>query len=98
MSNGSLTAMAVTVHRNPALSAGRETEARDEVLGSLSSLAVLVVALVLGTVFSDTVNDKALLLLFLTGPAEHLLLRRWRRRPEQPDGRGSEAHADVRSL
>ena len=79
VSSGSLTAMTVVVHRDPALSAGRGQETREEILGSATSLAALVLALVLGTVFPDTVNFKALLLLFLSGPAERLVKRRWAR-------------------
>lgn len=85
VSSGSLTALAVTIHRNPALSAGRSQETRDEVLGSAASLAALILALVLGTAFADTVNYWALLLLFLSGPAESLVKRRWARRTEPPE-------------
>ena len=98
LGTGSLTAMAITVHRNPALSAGRHAETRDEVLGSATSLGALLLALVLGTVFPESVNYKALLLLFLSGPVEHLIKRRWAARPEPPDLPSSEAHdvdADV---
>ncbi|GAB2572743.1 TMEM175 family protein [Microlunatus antarcticus] len=96
VSTGSLTALAVVVHRDPALSAGRDRETRDEVLGIGSSFAVLIVALVLGTTFADTVNYWALLLLFATGPVERLLRWRWSKRPERPDDRPPETDADVR--
>ncbi|MGI3783436.1 MAG: TMEM175 family protein [Janthinobacterium lividum] len=82
VSSGSLTALAVIVHRNPAHSAGRSRETRDEVLGSATSLGALVLALVLGTAFPDTVNFKALLLLFLSGLAEQLIKRRWSTGPD----------------
>jgi len=85
VSTGSLAAMAVVVHRNPALSAGRTRETRDGVLRSVSSFVALVVALVLGTVFVDTVNYWALLLLLVTGPFERLIKRRWAQHPEPLD-------------
>jgi uncharacterized membrane protein len=87
--SGSLTALAVSVHRNPALSAGRSQETRDEVLGSATSLGALVLALVLGTAFADTINYWALLLLFLSGPVEHVVKQRWAR-VAAPAGRPSE--------
>lgn len=95
VSSGSLTALAVSVHRDPALSAGRSRETRDEVLGSATSVAALVLALVLGTAFPESVNYKALLLLFLSGPAEHLIKRRWAQRPEPPE-QAADVDADVR--
>jgi uncharacterized membrane protein len=88
LSSGSLTALAVTVHRNPALSTDRVRETRDEILGVATSFGALIVALVLGTAFPDTVNFKALLLLLLSGPVEHLIKRRWARRPEVPSSDG----------
>ena len=75
--SGSLTALALTVHRNPTLSAGRSQETRDEVLGSATSFGALVLALVLGTVFWHTINYWALLLLFLSGAVESSVKRRW---------------------
>jgi uncharacterized membrane protein len=95
LSSGSLTALAVTIHRDAALSAGRTRETRDEVLGVATSLAALVVALVLGTVFPTTVNFKALLLLFLSGPVEALVRRRWATHPEPAD-EPRETTTDVR--
>ena len=95
VSSGSLTALAVTVHRDPALSAGRSRETRAEVLGSASSLAALVLALVLGTVFADTVNYWALLLLLATGPVERLIKRRWAKHPDPPD-QAQDRTPDVR--
>ena len=77
VSSGSLTAMAVTVHRNPDLSTGRVRETRDEVLGSVTSVGALLLALVLGAAFPQTINFRALLLLFLSGPVEALVKRRW---------------------
>jgi uncharacterized membrane protein len=85
VSSGSLTALSVVVHRNPALSVDRSRETRDEVLGSASSLVALVIALVLGTAFADTINYWALLLLFVTTPVEHLIKRRWAQHPEPAD-------------
>ena len=79
VSSGSLTALAVTVHRNPALSVGRSRETSDEVLGSGASLVALVLALVLGSLFSDSVNYFALLLLLLTGVVERVVRTRWAR-------------------
>lgn len=102
LSSGSLTALAVTIHRNPAVSAGRSRETRDEVLGVSTSLAALILALVLGSAFADTVNFKALLLLFLSGPAEQLIKRRWAKRPQRPeppepaDAEARTADVDVR--
>lgn len=84
VSSGSLTALAVVVHRNPALSAGRSQETREEVLGGASSLVALIIALVLGTVFVHTINYKALLLLFVTDPVERLIKRRWASRRDHP--------------
>ena len=95
LSSGSLTALAIAVHRNPALSAGREQETRDEVLGVATSFATLIAALVLGTVFPTTVNFKALLLLFLSGPVEALVRRRWAQHP-RPADETPDAAADVR--
>jgi len=95
VSSGSLAAMAVVVHRNPALSAGRSRETRDHVLGIVSSFVALVVALVLGTVFVDTVNYRALLLLFVTGPVERLIERRWSRRPGPTGTQAPAANGDV---
>jgi uncharacterized membrane protein len=77
VSSGSLTALAVTVHRNPALGVGRQRQTRDEILGGVTSVGALVLALVLGTAFPDTVNFKALFLLVLSGPVESLIKRRW---------------------
>jgi TMEM175 potassium channel family protein len=85
VSSGSLSLVATAVHRDPALSEGRSRESRDEVLGSVTALAALLVALVLGAVFADRVNYWALLLLFLSGPVERLVRRRW----TQPGGAAS---------
>ena len=85
LSSGSLTALAVTILRNSALSAGRSRETRDGVLSIGTSFGALILALVLGTAFPDTVNFKALLLLFLSGPVEHLIKRHWAKRPQRPD-------------
>lgn len=86
VTSGSLTMLAVTVHRDAALSVGRDRETRDEVLGSATSLGALLVALVLGSAFPEPINYKALLLLFLSGPVEHLVKRRWSRHPAPADG------------
>ena len=96
LSSGSLTALAVVVHRNPGLSEGRSREAREEVLGIGSSFAALVVALVLGTAFSATLGYWPLLLLFVTPPFEALVKRRWARRPERAQDSPPEAPTDVR--
>ena len=105
VSSGSLTLLTVVVHRDPGLSVGRNRETRDEILGSATSTAALILALVLGTAFPDTINFKALLLLFLSGPAEHLVKRRWRNRPEpaepvepaeRPEAEAREMDVDVR--
>jgi uncharacterized membrane protein len=99
VSSGSLTLLAVTVHRDPALSVGRDRETRDEVLGSAAALGALLVALVLGSVFAQPVNYKALLLLLLSGPAERLVQRFWSRHPERspaPEEDARETRADVR--
>ncbi len=84
VSSGSLTALAVAIHRNPGLSDGRSEETREEVLGIGSSFGALIVALVLGTAFADTLSYWPLLLLFATPPVEHLVKRRWARRPGAP--------------
>ena len=95
VSTGSLAAMALVVHRNPALSAGRSRETREDVLASASSFVALVVALVLGTVFVDSVNYRALLLLFVTGPVERLVERRWAKHPEASAAEVREVGTDV---
>ena len=95
LSSGSLTALAISIHRDAALSAGRTRESRDEVLGVATSFAALIVALVLGTAFPNTVNFRALLLLFLSGPVEALVRRRWAKHPEPAD-EAPGAAADVR--
>ena len=82
VSSGSLTALAVTVHRKAALSVGRSPETRDEVLGSATSAAALVLALVVGATFWERVNYFALLLLLLSGLVERLVRRRWAAEPE----------------
>lgn len=84
VSSGSLAMMSLTVHRNPALSVGHSTETRDEVLGSATSLAALLLALILGVASPDRINYWALLLLFLSGPAENLVKRRWAKHPARP--------------
>jgi uncharacterized membrane protein len=94
VSSGSLVAMALVVHRNPALSADRSRERREDLLTSASSFVALVVALVLGTVFPRTVGYWALLLLLVTGPFERLIARRWAQHPEPVD-EAREAGSDV---
>ena len=56
VSSGSLTVLGITVRRNPAVSVGRGGETRDEILGNATTLGMLVVALVLGSVFPEPVN------------------------------------------
>jgi len=98
VSSGSLTLLGLTVRRDPALSVGRDGQTRDEILGNATSLVALLVALVPGTVFSEAVNYKALLLLVLSGPVERLVRRSWRRHPERPvtSDEPRETTADVR--
>ena len=96
LSSGSLTALAVVIHRDPALSEGRSRETREEVLGIGSSFAAMVVALVLGTAFSDTLGYWPLLLLLVTPPFEAVVKRRWARRPEPAGDSPSGARTDVR--
>ena len=86
VSSGSLTMLALTTFRNPALSAGHSPETRGEVLSSATSFGALVLALVLGVAFPEPVNYWALLLLFLSGPVERLVKRRWSRHPSSTDG------------
>jgi uncharacterized membrane protein len=95
VSTGSLTALALVVHRNPVLSAGRRPETREQVVGSAASFVALVVALVLGSVFAGTVGYWALLLLLATGPVVRLA-QRWRARREGRRLPGGETDADVR--
>ena len=85
VSSGSSAAMAITTHRDRSLSAGRDPETRGEVLGSVTALAALLLALVLGSVFPEAVNFKALLLLLLSGPTERLIKRRWSKDPASRD-------------
>ncbi|SER28958.1 TMEM175 family protein [Microlunatus flavus] len=79
VSSGALTLLTLTVHRHPELSVGRSRETREDVLGGVTSLAALLLALVLGATFSEHVNYLALLLLLLTGTVERLVRRRWSR-------------------
>lgn len=98
VSSGSLTLLGIAVRRDPAVSVGRDGETRDEVLGNATTLAMLVVALVVGSVFPEAVNYKALLLLLLSGPVERVVKRFWwrdREEPAAPD-RPRETGTDVR--
>lgn len=98
VSSGSLTLLGIAVRRDLAVSVGRDGETRDEVLGNATTLAMLVVALVVGSVFPEAVNYKALLLLLLSGPVERVVKRFWwrdREEPAAPD-RPRETGTDVR--
>lgn len=98
VSSGSLTLLGIAVRRDPAVSVGRDGETRDEVLGNATTLAMLVVALVVGSVFPEAVNYKALLLLLLSGPVERVVKRFWwrdQKEPAAPD-RPRETGTDVR--
>jgi uncharacterized membrane protein len=79
--SGSLMLLALTAYRNPALGAGRARETREGVLASVSSFVALLLALIIGTVFWDSINYWALLLMFLTGPVERVVKRRWAKHP-----------------
>ncbi|HEY0238190.1 MAG TPA: TMEM175 family protein [Friedmanniella sp.] len=81
LSSGSLTMLAITAYRNPALSAGRSRETREGVLASVSSFGALLLALIIGSVFWHRINYWALLLMFLTGPVERVVKRRWATHP-----------------
>src|SRR4051812_45069046 len=83
---GSLSMLALTVHRNPWLSLDRTPETREEVLGSSTAFVTLLLALVVGTLFSDRINYLALLLMLLSGPIEHLVKRRWATRAARAPG------------
>ena len=78
LTSGSLTLLTLTAYRHPDVSEGRSPVTRDRLLGSTATTATLVVALVVGTVFAHTVGFFALLLMFLAGPVEALVRRRWR--------------------
>lgn len=78
LTSGSLTLLTLTAYRHPEVSEGRSPVTRERLLGSTATTATLVVALVVGTVFADTVGFFALLLMLLSAPVEALVRRRWR--------------------
>jgi hypothetical protein len=75
-----MTALALTVYRHPEeFSEGRPPATRREVLGSATAFAAQVLAVIVGSIFAETVNFWAFLLMFLTGPVEQVIRRRWDR-------------------
>lgn len=76
LTSGSLTLLTLTAYRHPEVSEGREPVTSDELLGSLTATATLLVALVVGTLFAHSVGYYALLLMFVSNPVEGLARRR----------------------
>lgn len=79
LTSGALTGLAVTAHRNPAVSVGRPRETREEVLGMSTAFGAQLVALVVGTACPSPIGYWALLIMVLSGPVERLVKRRWAR-------------------
>jgi uncharacterized membrane protein len=80
LASGTMTALALTVYRHPEeFSEGRPPATRQEVLGNATAFAAQVLAVIVGSIFAETVNFWAFLLMFLTGPVEQVIKRRWER-------------------
>ena len=78
LASGSMTLLALYAYRHPELSEDRAPATREEVLGSAAVFVSQLLATVVGARFAGTVNYWAFLLLFLTGPVERAIKRRWR--------------------
>ncbi|MFD0521185.1 TMEM175 family protein [Paractinoplanes durhamensis] len=81
LASGSLTALALIAYRNPELSEGRTPVPRDALLGNVTIFATQALATAVGCIFADRVNYWAFFLMFLTGPIERVVRRRWRSAP-----------------
>lgn len=81
LTSGALALLAMAAYRDPELAGETAPATRDDVLGATTSFAAQLVATVLGSVFADHVNYWAFLLMFVTGPVERLVRRRWRQLP-----------------
>lgn len=78
-----LTALAALVHRDGGLTDGRDADGLRRLVGSATTTGAFLVALVVGTAV-PWINDWALLLLALTGPADRVVMRVLaRRRPRR---------------
>jgi uncharacterized membrane protein len=78
VSSGALTAISTYVMKHPEVSAGRSHATREDVVVSAVAFVLLLIAGVLGSVFADTINYWAILLLLLSSPVERLIKARWR--------------------
>lgn len=75
---GAVAAMALHLDRHPGLLRPGH-DVRPQLVGSLVTAGLLVLAVVVGSVFAGAVNFFAYLLLLLSGPVERVVARRWPR-------------------
>lgn len=80
---GSMSMIALTAFRHPEVSEGRTPVPREALLGTVTVFGAQVVATIVGSVFADSINFWAFLLMFLVGPVERLIKARWRK-ADQP--------------
>lgn len=83
LASGSIAMLALLVYRHPEVSKNRPRMTREEVLGEATSVAIQLLATVVGVIFAETVNYWAFLLIFLVSPLDRMVVTRWQRRVDE---------------
>ena len=79
LTSGSMMMLAIHVYRHQELNNPDTPATREHVLGNVSVFVSMLVATLIGCVFAETISYWAFLLLFLAGPLQTLVKKRWRR-------------------